>query len=235
MTAKRALGLVLALIALWMAPVAALAQDAPAADAPDATAAAPAAAEGNAKPPPPWLKFCGDLADGRKLCLMRQLIYAQDDLIARFILRENPADESPLLVMASMPTGVTLPYGLRLQIDNGRDLILPYIACDSSMCNVRTVVNEAFVSSLKRGAVLKLKAKNARGNDVTIEIDLSGFTSVYNGDEYVSLDQAAAPQQDATDALGQAVQDMAEQIRRQQEAENNGGEAPAEGEQPAGQ
>lgn len=222
MIAKRVLGLVLALIALSMAPAAALAQDNGTAT-PDA--AAPAAADPNAEPPLPWLKFCGDLDDGRKLCLMRQIVYAQGKPIARFILRENPADSSPLLVMASMPLGVTLPYGLRLQIDNGRDLILPYIACDSMMCNVRTIVNEAFVNSLKRGAVLKLKAKNARGNDVTIEIDLSGFTAVYDGDEYVALNQQQAPQQEASDALGLAVQDLAEQIRRNQDGSN----APVDG------
>ena len=213
MRVKRALGLVLALIALSMAPVAALAQNA--GTATDATAAP--TTEANVTPPPPWVKFCGDIDDGRKLCLMRQLIYAKDKLVARFILRENPAESSPLLVMASMPNGVTLPYGLRLQIDNGRELVLPYIACDSQMCNVRTIVNEAFVNSLKRGAILKLKAKNARGNDVTVEIDLSGFTAVYDGDDYVALDQQQAQPQDATGALDQAVQDLAEQMRRQQD------------------
>lgn len=220
MIAKRALGLFLALFALFAASAATLAQDAGTQE-PASEAAAPAA---DAEPPSPWLKFCGNLEDGRQLCLMRQLVYAQGDMIARFILRNNPAEENPFLLMASMPNGVTLPYGLRLQIDSGRDLILPYVACDSSMCNVRTIVNEAFVNSLKRGAVLKLKAKNARGNDVVIEIDLAGFTAAYDGDEYVALD-SAAPQQNATDALGQAVQDMAEQIRRQKEGET----APADG------
>ena len=215
MRVKRALGLVLALIALSMAPAATLAQDA----GTSTDAAAAPTTEASVTPPPPWVKFCGDLADGRKLCLMRQLIYAKDKLVARFILRENPEDSSPLLVMASMPNGVTLPYGLRLQIDNGRDLILPYIACDSQMCNVRTVVNEAFVNSLKRGGVLKLKAKNARGKDVTIEIDLSGFTAVYNGEDYIPLDQQQTQPQDASGALDQAVQDLAEQMRRQQDGE----------------
>ena len=59
--------------------------------------------------PPPWVKLCGTIEDGRKLCLMRQMVFAQGDMIARFILRENPADDSPLLIMASMPLGVTLP------------------------------------------------------------------------------------------------------------------------------
>nr|WP_321307568.1 invasion associated locus B family protein [uncultured Sphaerochaeta sp.] len=225
MTAKRALGLVMVWIAFLLAPTAGFAQDntsdaAPAPTTPP-SADAPAAGTSDAKAPEPlpWLKFCGDLPDGKgQLCLVRQLVFAQNQPIARFILRNNPEDKSPLLVMASMPLGVTLPYGLRMQIDNGRELALPYIACDSQMCNVRTSVDESFVTSLKRGAVLKLKAKNARGDDVTVEIDLKGFTAVYDGDKYVSLNDAQAPQQNtATEKLGQAVQDLAEQIRRQKE------------------
>ena len=93
------------------------------------------------------------------------------------------------------------------------------------MCNARSIVDESFVTALKRGAVLKLKAKNARGTDVTIEIDLKGFTAVYDGDEFVSLNDAAQNQApSASDKLGQAVQDLAEQIRR----EKDGGDtAPA--------
>lgn len=226
MTAKRALGLFLVLFALMVAPVATLAQDnagdtaAPPADTPTTEngPAPDAAADANGQPELPWLKFCGTLPDesGRKLCLVRQLVYAQNQLIARFILRNNPAEETPLLVLAAMPNGVTLPFGLRLQIDNGRELILPYIQCDAAMCNVRTVVDEAFVNSLKRGAVLKLTAKNARGKNFTVEIDLKGFTAVYDGEEFVSLDDQA-PDASAADKLGQAVQDLAEQIRREKE------------------
>ncbi len=227
MTAKRALGLVMVWIAFLLAPTAGFAQDntgdaATPAPATPPSADAPAAGTSDAKAPEPlpWLKFCGDLPDGKgQLCLVRQLVFAQNQPIARFILRNNPEDKSPLLVMASMPLGVTLPYGLRLQIDNGRELALPYIACDSQMCNVRTSVDDSFVNSLKRGAILKLKAKNARGDDVTVEIDLQGFTAVYEGDKYVSLTDAQAPQQPntATEKLGQAVQDLAEQIRREKE------------------
>ncbi len=231
MTVKRALGLMMVSIALMAAPEAGFAQD----NTAPAPAAAPAASNGtptatpadatpagaapaDAAPAMPWLKFCGDLPDGKQLCLVRQLVYAQNQLIARFILRNNPDEPSPLMVMASMPLGVTLPYGLRMQIDNGRELVLPYIACDSQMCNVRSTVNESFVTSLKRGAILKLKAKNARGTDVTIEIDLKGFTAVYDGDQFVSLNDQQAPQdQTATEKLGQAVQDLAEQIRREKE------------------
>lgn len=244
MTAKRALGLLMVWIAFLLAPTAGFAQDTTG-DAPEAPSSAPetpagteapaATAETAAPETPslPWLKFCGDIPGGdQQLCLVRQLVFAQNQPIARFILRNNPQDKSPLLLMASMPLGVTLPYGLRMQIDNGRELALPYIACDSQMCNVRTSVDESFVTSLKRGGVLKLKAKNARGDDVTIEIDLKGFTAVYDGDEYVSLNDMQAPQQDtATEKLGQAVQDLAEQIRREKESATD--TTPSETDEPA--
>jgi len=213
MTAKRALGLLMALFALMAAPVATLAQDNTAAPA----AAAPAeGATADAPPVLPWVKYCGDLEDGRKLCLVRQLLFTNNKLLARMIIRNNPAEEMPLLLMASMPTGVSLPYGMRFQIDNGRELTLPYLNCDAEMCNVRSVVNEAFIASMKRGNTLKLKAKNSRGVDVVLEIDLKGFTATWDGDQYVALGEQNAQQPDvnAADKLGQAVQDLAEQIRR---------------------
>ncbi len=219
MIAKRALGLFMALFALMIVPAASVAQDTGTQTQAPATgdAAQPAAdAAPQAEPAMPWVKFCGDLDDGRKLCIVRQIVTARNKMLARFIVRNNPAEASPLMVLASMPLGVTLPYGLRLQIDNGRELILPYIACDSQLCNVRSTVNEAFINSLKRGAVLKLKAKNARGSDVVIEIDLAGFTATYDGDQYISLEGQQQQDTNATDKLGQAVQDLAEQMRRQQ-------------------
>ncbi len=231
MTAKRALGLFVALFALVASSAATLAQDSGTQDpVPAATdSAAPPATDGQTEPVLPWLKFCGTLDDGQKLCLIRQLVYAQNQMLARVIIRNNPAEESPLLLMASMPNGVTLPYGLRMQIDNGRELILPYVNCDATMCNVRTVINEAFINSLKRGAVLKLTAKNARGTEITIEIDLKGFTSTYDGEQYVSLDNQ--PQEGgAATKLDQAVQDLAEQMRRQQEGDST---QPAQPAQPA--
>ena len=138
MTAKRALGLVMVSIAFLLAPATGFAQDnttesaptpAPVAPAEGGTTATitdgPSDAAPETTPALPWLKFCGDLPDGQQLCLVRQLVFAQNQPIARLILRNNPAEKNPLLLMASMPLGVTLPYGLRLQIDSGRELALP--------------------------------------------------------------------------------------------------------------
>jgi invasion protein IalB len=227
MTTKRTLGLLLALFALMAVPATTLAQDI-ATEAAATDTATPKATDDQTQPALPWLKFCGTLEDGRKLCLIRQLVYAQSQLLASFIIRNNPAEESPLMLMAAMPNGVMLPYGLRIQIDSGRELILPFVTCDSSMCNTRTVINESFINSLKRGAILKLMAKSSRGVEITIEIDLKGFTATYDGDEYVSLD-SKEEDSDAASKLGQAVQDLAEQMRRQQDAAAAPADEPAAG------
>ena len=51
------------------------------------------------------------------------------------------------------------------------------------------MINEAYVNSLKKGGKLKLTAKNRQNQDLTIEINLAGFTSVYDGDAALTFDE----------------------------------------------
>ena len=216
MRVKRALGLVLALIALSMAPAATLAQDA----GTQTDAAAAPTTEASVTPPPPWVKFCGDLADGRKLCLMRPADLRQGQARRPFHPSGKPRGFEPA---SGHGLDAERRHAALWAEAADRQWPRPHPALHrlrlADVHTLRTVVNEAFINSLKRGGVLKLKAKNARGKDVTIEIDLAGFTAVYNGDDYIPLDQQQSQPQDASGALDQAVQDLAEQMRRQQDGE----------------
>jgi hypothetical protein len=99
--------------------------------------------------------------------------------------------------------------------------------CDPQSCATQLVINEAYVSSLKRGGTLRLTAKNRQNEDLVIEINLAGFTAVYDNDTALTFDQFT---QETTgpSALEQMLQDRAEQLRQELT-----GEAPADGEMPA--
>jgi len=218
-----------AVAALMLPTFGALAQEtAPAEGEAAAAEAAPgdqaAAAEQPAQDPKQnWLKVCEPLENGQKACLMQQVIVANNQFIGSFVLRDDPGQESRLNAVAAVPLGVVLPFGLTWQIDGGKPIRLPYVVCDPRSCISQLVVNEAYVNSLKKGAVLKLTAKNRQGNDLVVEINLAGFTAVYDGDEYVTFDQLNQQQTGAA-ALEKELQDRAEELRRQL-----AGETPAEG------
>ena len=221
MTLKKLVVAGFAVAALMMPSFGALAQDAapaapaegaaaPAAPAADA-AAAPAAA---ANPGQNWLKVCDPIDGGKQACIMRQVVVANGQFLGSFLLRDDPGQESRLLAVAAVPLGVLLPFGLTWQIDGGKPIRVPYMLCDPQSCATQLVINEAYVNSLKKGGVLKLTAKNRQNQDLTIEINLAGFTAVYDGEAAMTFDEFNK-QSTAPSALEKQLQDRAEELRKQ--------------------
>ena len=228
----------IAAAALMLSPLSAFAQEtpapsAPAAEAPatpDAAAAAPAAdaaAAGGATQN--WLKVCDPLPNNQKACIMRQVVLANGQFLGSFLLRDDPGQESRLLAVAAVPLGVLLPFGLTWQIDGSKPVRVPFMLCDPTSCATQLVINEAYVNSLKKGSTLKLTAKNRKNEDLTIEINLAGFTSAYDGEASLTFDQFRQ-ETSGENALEQVLQDRAEELRRQLDG---GAAAPADGAAPA--
>jgi len=236
-----------AVAALMLSPLATIAQDAstdqPAAETP--AAADPAPADGAATDEvgaavdnlasQNWLKVCDPLPDGQKACLMRQVVLANGQFLGSFLLRDDPGQESRLLAVAAVPLGVLLPFGLTWQIDNAKPVRVPYMLCDVQSCSTQLVINEQYVNSLKRGAKLTLTAKNRQNQDLSVEINLAGFTATYDGDAALTFEQLQQ-QESGQNALEQVLQDRAEQLRQQLSGEGANapaGEGAAAGETPA--
>lgn len=174
-----------------------------------------------------WLKVCSDLDDGRKACIMRQVVVNTGVFTGSFLLRDDPSQESRLLAVASVPNGVLLPFGLTWQIDSGQPVRVPYMLCDPQACSAQLVVNESYIQSLKRGSQLKLTAKNRQNQDITINVDLAGFTAVYDNPEGISIEELNEANS-TENVLEQVLQERANQLREEME----GGQpaaAPAEG------
>lgn len=165
-----------------------------------------------------WLKVCDDLDSGEKACIMRQVVLTNGQFIGSFLLRDDPGQESRLLAVAAVPLGVLLPFGVTWQIDGGKPVRVPYMLCDPQSCATQLVINEAYVNSLKKGATLKLTAKNRQNQDLVVEINLSGFTSVYDSEQSLTFDQFRS-ETSGENALEQVLQDRAEQIRRDKETD----------------
>lgn len=222
MTFKRALVAGLAVASLLFGATTGFAQDASTPAPAGAVTDKPVDAE--RKPEDNWLKVCDPLDNGKKACIMRQVVVNNGQFMGSFLLRDDPGQESRLLAVAAVPLGVLLPFGLTWQIDGGKPIRVPFMLCDPQSCATQLVINEAYVNSLKKGATLTLTAKNRQNKDLVVKINLAGFTSVYDGDTALTFDQFRN-QSSGNNALEQVLQDRAEQIRR----EKSGDPAPADG------
>ncbi len=168
-----------------------------------------------------WLKVCDPLENGEKACILRQVVLQDGQFIGSFLLRDDPGQESRLLAVAAVPLGVLLPFGVTWQIDGGKPVRVPYMLCDPQSCASQLVINEAYVNSLKKGATLKLTAKNRQNKDLTINIDLSGFTATYESETALTFDEFRQESSGANQ-LQEALQNQAEQMRRQKSGEGGG-------------
>ena len=217
MTFKKLIAAGIAVAALLVPQYAAYAQDAqpaPAADGQAAPAAADPNAAANADPTKNWLKVCDPLADGKKVCIMRQVVVANGQFLGSFLLRDDPGQESRLLAVAAVPLGVLLPFWLTWQIDGSKPIRVPFMLCDPTSCATQLVINEAYVESLKKGSVLKLTAKNRQNKDLVIEINLAGFTTVYDNANAMTFEEFNKQNSDPS-ALEKQLQDRAEELRKQ--------------------
>ena len=208
-----AAGLTLAALAL---PMSAHAQDAsasssePAVVSPSGTAGTPTAAGTQQN----WLKICDPLTDGKRACIMRQVVVtANSQFRGSFLLRDDPGQESRLLGVAAVPVGVLLPFGLTWQIDGDKPIRVPYMLCDPQSCAAQLVLNESYINSLKKGSKLTLTAKNRKNEDLVIEISLVGFTAVYDGEAALTFDEFNKNASGEA-ALEKMLQDRAEAMRQ---------------------
>lgn len=234
-----------AMAALVLSPISAFAQDAPAETPAVETPAAPAENAGAAPAEGAgsvasavdnlasqnWLKVCDPLPDGQQACIMRQVVLANGQFVGSFLLRDDPGQESRLLAIASVPLGVLLPFGMTWQIDNEQQpRRVHYMLCDPTACASQLVVDERYVNMLKAGNKLILKAKNRQMQDLTVEINLAGFTATYDGGASITFEQLRQ-EEAGQNALEQVLQDRAEQLRQQ--LGDDAAPPAAEGEQPA--
>jgi invasion protein IalB len=210
-----AAGMTLAALTLPAGPV--FAQDASSSQPPASSASSAPAAGGDqaaASPSQNWLKICDPEKDGKRACIMRQVVVTQNkQFLGSFLLRDDPGQESRLLAVAAVPLGVLLPFGVTWQIDGGKPIRVPYMLCDPQSCATQLVVNEAYVNSLKKGSKLTLTAKNRKNEDLVITINLAGFTTVYDGDAALTFDEFNKNASGEA-ALEKILADRAEQARQ---------------------
>jgi len=198
-------GLTVALSAVLLAGAAgsgAFAQDKEAAKAP--------AADSNDSA---WIKICNpDEPAEKNQCLVTQELRDGNtkQLVAAASIRTTKGEKT-LLIM-SVPIGVLLPPGLRLQIDDAKPVAVAYTICFPSSCVARMELDDATLGKLKAGNKMVVSVLDAEQKAVGFPLTLAGFTKALEGPPIDPAVFAKAQQQ-----LGDEIQKRAEEMRKEQE------------------
>jgi invasion protein IalB len=107
-------------------------------------------------------------------CRMAQSIITAESNKPILVIRAFQ-DPQPLL-LATVPLNVFLKPGLTVTIDNNRPNSFSFEICNQEGCHIGIPMDVDFINALKRGLFARFTFRDAQGLDITLPVDLSGFT-----------------------------------------------------------
>ncbi len=96
------------------------------------------------------------------------------------IVARYPVPNEPAILFMTLPLGVYLPAGLRLQIDNGENVRIDVEICIRNGCHVRVVLASELLEELRTGRHARLTFQLGWHREVKASISLAGFTAAFD-------------------------------------------------------
>lgn len=171
----RAAAFVAAAFVLWgvAAPVGAQ-TDKTVRPAQETTPAAPPAPAG-----PPWVINCTTQNTGGVLvCVMSQVLIAKNTnqrVLAAEIFKD--AKSGGYMLRLSLPHGLNLPEGVQMWIDEGARSKYVIGTADQNGSYAVLPLSTDLLAALKRGTILNVAVKANSGDEIILQLSLSGFTA----------------------------------------------------------
>jgi invasion protein IalB len=85
--------------------------------------------------------------------------------------------EKVLGAVIFVPNGVRLPPGLGIRIDEQAIRAYPFESCDPKSCQVRVLLEDDLLKSLKAGLAGYVSFQNGAGQELVVQISLTGFSA----------------------------------------------------------
>lgn len=139
-------------------------------------------AAAQAQPDDAWVKICNtDPKSKKEFCMITQELRTDTgQFLAQAVVREVTGEARKFLHMA-VPPGMLIQPGLRVQVDGGKQSEAKYSICFPNACIAEMVIDDAFITGMKRGGKLVVTTLNQQGKARPFDLTLKGFTRVYDG------------------------------------------------------
>ena len=127
-----------------------------------------------------WQKLCFASSDGTTIC--RTTSTGTDDLdqvLVRVDLIERA--DGPARLQLFVPQGANLQHGVKVTIDRGNSIQIPFNWCLTNICIAALGIDPAVAGEMEAGQTLKLELTDLNSASVAINLPLSQFAAVHKG------------------------------------------------------
>lgn len=118
-------------------------------------------------------------ASGTHKCEMTQLISnpSADTAIMRVIMGYPQQAKNTAVMVFALPLGTRLAPGLRISIDGGKPIRIPFQVCLRNGCRATLPLKPSLLSKFRNGVSAEVSLIGPRGKRIDLEISLMGFTA----------------------------------------------------------
>jgi len=88
-------------------------------------------------------------------------------------------ESTQLIGIVTVPLGVALPAGLKMRIDEGKELPYQFGQCLPNGCIVGIQVSAELLAQLKAGTKAAVTFQDGMQRPITLPVSLKGFTAAY--------------------------------------------------------
>src|SRR4029450_1068698 len=131
----------------------------------------------------PWRKVCFKAtqeAGSKMVCRTINGRWDTGQIALRVDLIEREGDPVARLQIFVTP-GSFLQPGIKLTVDQGSPMQIPFVICLTNGCVAGSVANAGFIHDLETGQMLALETVNSNVLGVTNSLPLKGFAEVHQG------------------------------------------------------
>jgi invasion protein IalB len=90
-----------------------------------------------------------------------------------------PGDTRAPAMVIQLPLGLLLPAGLKLRVDDGKQLDLQVQTCEAQGCFAGSPVDAELLAAIKAGKQLTITVRPVNKENLSFTMPLDGFTAAY--------------------------------------------------------
>jgi invasion protein IalB len=131
----------------------------------------------------PWTKVCpkGQEANAKAICLTGRdgVVETGIPVVAAVLI--EPEGEPRKTLRVTLPLGMALQPGTRVQIDEGQPMTAPYVICAGNGCMADYEASNELIANMKKGKGIAIQGVNGAGNMISLVLLLDNFGRVHEG------------------------------------------------------
>ena len=131
----------------------------------------------------PWTKLCGkgQEANAKQVCFTGKDAYVEAGLPVVAAVLIEPEGEPRKTLRVTLPLGMALQPGTRVQIDEGQPMTAPYVICAGNGCMADYEASNELIANMKKGKGIAIQGVNGAGQMISLVLPLENFAKVYDG------------------------------------------------------